>query len=375
MKIQTAKFIRNIVIGIIALIVVAFIINIAPGYRRNKYKNVINLVIGEENVTEQLKHPIYKDEKGELYISKDDIKNLLDKTIYYDETENMLITTSEVAVGSMVVGEKQIIINNSRNSTLSTIIYDNNIMYVPIKEMQAVYNIELQYIEESNILVIDSLNKGMIKAEATQETVIRYKQRSLSKEVGKLKQGDIVSAFYTTSKGWRQIRTEDGKVGFVKANTLTNEYIVRQDMSHKPNTKEVNANINDNSQIQIDGDSVLIKDLLKMTAEGILLKNVEIVDDENTKIWANLSIDSTNLNKFQDRNKTIKNIVSVCMKNNIKGVNIILTDKNDNIERFIIELAPRLREIGVKTNIVLNENFVNYNFETYNEIVDYIIKN
>lgn len=374
MKIQTAKFIRNIIIGIIALMIVAFIINIAPGYRRNKYSNVINLVIGEENVTEQLKHPIFKDERGELYISKDDIQNLLDKTIYYDEAENMIITTSEVAVGSMVIGEKQVTINNSKNATLSTIIYENNIMYIPIKEMQSVYNIELQYIEESDILVIDSLNKGMIKAEATEETVIRYKQRSLSKEVGKLKPGEVVSAFYTTSKGWRQIRTEDGTVGFVKANTLTNEYILRQDMSHKSNTKEIKASINDNSQIQVDGNNVIVKDLLKMTSEGILLKNVETIENEDIQMWANLSIDNTDLSKFGDRSKSIKNIVSVCMRNNIKGVNIVLTEKNDNIERFIIELAPRLREIGVKTNIFLNENFANYSFDTYNELVDYIIK-
>ena len=47
LKIQKIKFIRNILIGIVALIIVAFIINIAPGYKRDKYSNVINLVIGD----------------------------------------------------------------------------------------------------------------------------------------------------------------------------------------------------------------------------------------------------------------------------------------------------------------------------------------
>ena len=86
LKIQKIKFIRNILIGIVALIIVAFIINIAPGYKRDKYSNVINLVIGDSNVTEKLKKPIYRDEEGALYISKEDIQELLDKTIYYDET-------------------------------------------------------------------------------------------------------------------------------------------------------------------------------------------------------------------------------------------------------------------------------------------------
>ena len=40
LKIQKGKFIRNIIIGVIALIIVAFIINTAPGYKRNEcYKS------------------------------------------------------------------------------------------------------------------------------------------------------------------------------------------------------------------------------------------------------------------------------------------------------------------------------------------------
>ena len=58
-KINKLKFIRNIIIGIVSLLVVAFIINIAPGYKRDKYTNVTNLIIDEENKTEELKHEIY----------------------------------------------------------------------------------------------------------------------------------------------------------------------------------------------------------------------------------------------------------------------------------------------------------------------------
>lgn len=211
-KIQKAKFIRNIIIGIIALILVALIINYAPGYKRNKYANVINLVIGDTNVTEELKNEIYKDEKGSLYISKEDIQNFLDKTIYYDEANKMIITTSEVSVAGMKIGENIVTINGSTKQTSNSIIIYNNTIYIPIKDMQSVYNIEIKYVESTNTLIIDKLNEGMIKAQADETTTIRYKQRSLSKIVGELKEGDTVSAFYTTSKGWRMIRTEDGLV-------------------------------------------------------------------------------------------------------------------------------------------------------------------
>ncbi len=369
-KIQKLKFIRNIIIGIVALLIVAFIINIAPGYKRNKFQNVTNLIIGDENVTENLKKPIYKDEEENIYISKEDIEQFLDKTIYYDEENDTVIATSEVSVASMKIGEKIININGTNKDTLETIIRVNDTIYIPIKEMKIVYNIETKYLEEEDIVIIDKLNEGMIKAEAKKEAKIRFRPRALSKNLGTLQVGETVSAFYTTSKGWRLIRTESGIVGYVKANVLTNEYIIRQDMKQETQTKKISINIEDGSKLDIEGTKVLIKDLLSITEEGILLKNVEIINDEEMDIWANLSIENADLSNFEDRIKMIKNTVSIAMKNNIKGINIIVTNTDKNLERFIIELAPILKEVGIVINIVDEGNI---DEETYTDIVNYII--
>lgn len=369
-KIQKRKFIRNIVISIIALFIVAFIINIAPGYKRNKYKNVTNLVIGDTNVTENLKNPIYRDEDGTIYLSKEDIKTFLDKTIYYDKENNIVILTSEVTVASMEIGNKMKNIDGVSKDMLHTIIYKDDIMYIPLDEIKTIYNIETKYIEESDIVIIDKLNKGMIKAEAEEETKIRYKQRTLSKEVGNLSVGEKVSAFYTTSKGWRLIRTEDGIVGYVKANKLTNEYILRQDMEQETETKTININVQDGEIFEIENQKIVIKDLLELTEDGILIKNTAFNEsDSNVQIWANLTINNTNINDFNNRIKIIKNIANISRKNNIAGINIYLTE-NQNIERFVIELAPKLREIGIITNVITSENI---NEETYTNIVNYII--
>ena len=374
-KKQRTKFLRNIIIGIVALHIVAFIINIAPGYKRNRFKDVTNLVIGEENVTEKLIHPIYKDEEGYIYLSKEDICNLIDKTVYYDEKEKMLIATSNLAAGGMVIGERVITINGSTRATSSTVIYKDNIMYIPIQDFSGLYNIEVKYLEEPNIVIIDSLDEGMIMAQTRKDTKIRFKQRSLSKQVGTLHVGEEVYAFYTTSKGWRQIRTIDGTVGYVKANTLTNEYILRQDMNLKPNTKSISAEIKDGKQIQQDGTNYIIKDWLKMTNEGILFKNTDISDNEGEQfVWAVLNIGDIDFSKLEYREKAIKNIISISMKNNIKCINVIATEKNENLERFIIELTPQLREIGVKVSITENEHFSSINFEKYSGIIDYIVK-
>lgn len=367
-KVQKNKFIRNIIIGIIALLIVAFIINIAPGYKRNKYANVINLVIGDENVTESLKKPICIDELGNIYISKEDIQQFIDKTIYFDKNNDTIISTSEVSVASMKIDEKKINIDGTVSDTYAAVIQSNDTIYIPIDEVKTVYNIEIAYSEDTNTLIIDELNKGMIKAEAEKQTVIRFKQRSLSKEVGKLEEGEVVSAFYTTSKGWRLIRTSDGKVGYVKANTLTNEYILRQDMLEFPETKAISASIKDGTILNIDGERVIINDLLKLTSEGLLIKNSEIT--QNAKVWTNLTIDKVDLSNFENRLKIIKNIVSILRKNEITGINVILTNNDVNTQRLVIELAPKLRELGIKTNIVKRTQIEEDN---YVNLVDYII--
>lgn len=370
-KIQKRKFIRNIIIGIIALIIVAFIINTAPGYKRNKYKDVINLVIGNENVTDDLKNPIYKDEKGSIYIAEEDMKNLLDKTLYYDNKSNMLIATSEVSVASMKVGEKTININGVDNDTLDTIIEHDNKIYIPIDEMKIVYNIEVKYKEENNIVIIDKLNEGMIKAEIDTKTTIKAKPRFLSKDIQTIEVGEQVCAFYTTSKGWRLIRKEDGTLGYVKANTLANEYILRQDMQQYTKTQEIEYNEGQN--ISIEGNQVVVKDLLKVTDEGILIKNIDTSNiDENTRVWANLEIEEVDLSNYLNRANLIKNVSNTARKNKISGVNIQLNDNDKDIERFIIELKPILNEVGILTNIVVQGN--NTNTDTYQDIVNYIIK-
>lgn len=210
LRVKKVKFTRNVIISIMALIIVALIINIAPGYKRDKYKNVVNLIINEENKTEKLKHNIYINENKTVYISEEDIKNFFDATIYYDEQNNQIITTSDTKVANIVVDEKQMVVNNSNVGMIDSIIRIDKNIYLPISDMGIVYNINVQYIENTNRVVIDELNKGMIRAIVSEETDIKFKPRGLSKNIGTLKKGESVYCFYTTSKGWRQIRTQNG---------------------------------------------------------------------------------------------------------------------------------------------------------------------
>ena len=302
-KAKKLKFMRNVIVGVIALLIAAFIINIAPGYKRDKYKDVVNLIIDEHNVTEDLKNMLYINENKTVYMSEEDVRELFDENIYYDQQYNQIITTSYTKVANIEIEEKQMNVNDSKVNMLDAIIKINDKIYLPISDMELVYNIKIKYIEETNRVVIENLNRGLIKATVTDNASIKFKQRSLSKDVGEVVKGEQVSCYYTTSRGWRQIRTENGTVGYVKANKLDDEYIIRQDMEQKQKAKKIKIDLSENQFNYTD-------------------ENGEV------KLWQTINLKSMSndieemLKDYKTRTQTIDVVMNLLGGNDIKGINI-----------------------------------------------------
>ena len=68
----------------------------------------------------------------------------------------------------------------------------------------------------------------------------------------------------------------------------------------------------------------------------------------------------------------IDGVVKQAMKDNLNGVyvNFDGIDNEQNFERFLIELAPRLREIGQSTCVKMSSGM---NEDNIKNIVDYIV--
>lgn len=351
-KAKKLKFMRNVIVGVIALLIAAFIINIAPGYKRDKYKDVVNLIIDEHNVTEDLKNMLYINENKTVYMSEEDVRELFDENIYYDQQYNQIITTSYTKVANIEIEEKQMNVNDSKVNMLDAIIKINDKIYLPISDMELVYNIKIKYIEETNRVVIENLNRGLIKATVTDNASIKFKQRSLSKDVGEVVKGEQVSCYYTTSRGWRQIRTENGTVGYVKVNKLDDEYIIRQDMEQKQKAKKIKIDLSQNQFNYTD-------------------ENGEV------KLWQTINLKSMSndieemLKDYKTRTQTIDVVMNLLGGNDIKGININFDGIEDKevCKRFAIELSPKLREIGITTCVTLTKDMKT---KEYENIVDYI---
>ena len=382
MKLNTKKFIRNIIICLIAFVVVSFILNYAPGFKRDKFAEVTNLIIDDEDLTENLNHNIYISENGVIYLSIQDIENMFDKNIYYDEEFKTIITTSNTKTAIMSLEDSKIIINGVEQNLQSKVLKMEEIIYIPISELELVYNISTKYVKDTDIVVIESLNKGLIKATVEEKATIKFKPRLLSKNVGEINKGDVVSCYYTTSKGWRLIRKEDGTLGYVKANVLTDEYIVRQDFDDEIKTAELITDLEDGNILNLynnqETEKIMIKTLFNFEANGTIYAEEENIDTDNYAIWATISNKGlekyTNelIKNYKTRTELIDKVVNFVTKYRVRGMNIDFqkVDDQNSFDRFIIELAPRLRELGITTNVILNNSFEEENLVG---VVDYLI--
>ena len=78
----------------------------------------------------------------------------------------------------------------------------------------------------------------------------------------------------------------------------------------------------------------------------------------------NTTLNSDNLKNFDTRKIIVEQVISDIMANEKFTVNVNLENVNINqkqIERFIIELIPRLKEIGVSV-IITNNNILSSEF-------------
>ena len=175
---QGNKIILKIFVVAVFLIAVLTVLKYAQNYLRDDIVGKTNLIINNNNVTNDLNKDIFV-ENGVTYIAKEDIYNFFDPYIYYDEKYNQIITGSESQIASIVVGENQMTNNGSNVSIPATIIEKDGTYYIPFSALDSVYNVKTTYIESSNIVVIDSLNRKLEVADSNKENQVKEEKMLL----------------------------------------------------------------------------------------------------------------------------------------------------------------------------------------------------
>lgn len=403
---------------IIAIIIIALVLIVGAigGYyviKRNYIVSKINqtnLIINNSNATSSLKNNVYiKD--GVVYVSKPDIYNFFDNTITYDEKYNQVVTTSSTKIASLPIDSKQIQVNSSNTTIKAGAIILDEVAYVPISELDEVYNIKTTYVESEDLVYIDSLDREQQTATLKKDSSIKYKPTIISATLAKAKQGDTLTianrSDYPVPNGWTRVRTENGTLGYIQTGKLNEFKTIREKTEEKTKiegpislawdyySEYVSAPTRTG---KITGVNVISPSFFYMTKysttnvyenvgnEGIAYVNW--AHGNGYQVWpmftnSNMSETSKMLSDYKSRENVINQIIKYIKQYNLDGINIDFegmyeTDK-DNFSRFLIEIRPRLNEIGAVLSVDVTapdgapEWSLCYDRYTIGKVADYVM--
>ena len=370
------KMIIKVGIIILAIIILFVIATIANNYIILDSNTTTNLVINNKNVTSDLRNDILQ-ENGVIYLSEDDIANFFDKHIYLEEENNRIITTYNTKIAEVSLKENVMNINGADKTTSAHAIERDGVIYIPISEMTEVYDIEIGNIEETDVITMDSLDREQRKAVITSNLPVKSSTNFIARTVDRVKKGEEVIVI-SSDGGYSRIRTPNGKLGYVKTNKLENEYVVREAI---PEEKQVEGKINmtwdyysevgsapDRTGTTIEGVNVVSPAFFYIDEDGNFRENIgesgeayiDWAHSNGYKVWPmvsnavaakeSLEITSEIMNSYRNRKALIENIVEACIEYDLDGINIDFENmKQEDIDvysRFIIELTPRLDDMG-----------------------------
>ncbi len=366
------------ILAIIILAIIAMIVNDFVIIDNNK---TTNLIINNKNVTSSLKQKVLI-EDDIIYLSKQDISNFFDKYIYQDEKTEKIVTTYDKKIAEIGFDENEININGSDKQISAHAIEKDGQIYLPISEMTDVYNIEISDIKESNIVTMDSLEREQKRAIVNSNCAVKASSNFIAKTVDRVKKGDAVIVV-SSDKGYTKIRTANGKLGIIKTNKIENEFLIRENMDEE---KQISGKVNltwdyyseyvnapNREGTTIDGINVVSPAFFYLDTNGDLKENIgdsgkayiKWAKNNGYKIWPmvsngvaankSLNITSNIMNDYEKRKKLIESIVNKCVEYELDGINIdfenMKSEDKDMYSRFIIELEPRLKEIGMVLSV------------------------
>lgn len=286
---------------ILLLIIIILVVIFTVKTNKIKEKSNLSLIINNEDVTDILENEIIiKDEVQ--YLSFEDIKKCIDKNIYLEDDK--IIMSSDKKIGVLNFKNNKIEINSSILNINAKPYKKDEIIYIPISELQNVYEMEYTYIPEFKNIVIDNYSKKLEKAYLKNSQYILKEKKTFSDKLEKINKGNWV-VFVLEEDGWAKVRSQNGNLGYIKKKYLTN-FVTQRDEFEFVSTEA-----------------------------------------ENTDFEVNIT--KKNIEKYNNRKKIIEDLLLEAITKNKRIIEIKYDkDKQSNeYKRFIIEATAILKESGI----------------------------
>lgn len=369
------KYAKRRLIALLFIIILVLIIIINSKKNKIVYENY-RILLGNQYV--DLKNEIIVDDDKNVYLSKEDIMDLYDSNLLYDQTENKIITTYNKHIAILTLDDPIIKINGSDIKSKASLIKINDKLYLPFSELGIVYDLEITYCDTTKTAIVYSISEEKNEASVkSKKSKIKQQPKSFSSKIEKISKDQRVVILEETKKYYKVV-TESGNIGYIKKSKLNGIEKIRDNME---NSKLDNLNIVENLDLIEENTNAIIIDTFNIKNSEIIsnLENInkekQLKNEDDLKMFARLTCEDDMdklLLTFEKREQVINNLYNLLILNNITGICIDFNKINDvnSFYRFLIELSPKLRESGIKIIVKSNEILKE---DKLNSIVDYVL--
>lgn len=365
-----AKRRRIALLGVIVFILIIIISTVFGNSNKHKVPEKVSLLLN--NQLTELKKDMYVD-NDEIYMSKEDIVNLFDDTLYYNEAEKELITTYNTHIALLKVNEAFMVLNDSNVELKGCLTEKENTVYLPLSDMGIIYDVDVEYSSEYNRVILDSTKEEKKRSITLKKANVYEKASTFSKKIEKLNMSEYVMIL-GTEKNFKKVRTENGNIGYIKEKKISDAETIREKMIEKKTEFNYLSNISEknynSAKLSNDKQNIVSPTYFTLDKEQKIIdktnsktdsfnKFTSWTNENNVQVWpivTNLANVSENLLTYTQRNTVINNIYQYLMQYQFQGVFIKFEKIDDwnSFNRFLIELKPKLKESGLKLGIIYN---------------------
>ncbi|OEH86633.1 hypothetical protein BHU72_10280 [Desulfuribacillus stibiiarsenatis] len=349
--------------------------------------------------------------ENQAYLSYDFVKSNFDPYIHWDETNQLLIMTTETVVLEMKTDQLTAFMNDQSIALEVPVTVVDNEPFLPIEFFAKYYKIMTQYYPETNTLIIDSIGipvqRGVVGKD---ESKIRLDANVKEPIVAHISKD--TKLYILGEKGsWYKVRTEEGIFGFglksdiqlagIKIHEAIKE---ERKLAWKPLGGRINLTWEHVHRVTPDpkdlpvmpGVNVIsptwfhLKDAQgNVSGEKASKEYVKWAHDRGYQVWALYSnqfdpeLTKDFLRNPEARKRSIQQILGYAEMYQLDGINIdfenVYLENKDLLTQYVRELAPYLREQGLVVSIDVtiisqspNWSMV-YDRKAFADTVDYVM--
>ena len=351
---------------------------------------------------------------GKPYVEYTVVRDYLNKRFYLDVNENILLYTLSTGTIRVDVGSKDYTLQKETKSKDYVILkMEGSEAYIALDFVQEYTNLSYELYEDPD--------RVMIVSDWGETTVATVKKKTQLREDADVKSAIITNTLkkkdvtiISEDGKWKKIRTEDGYVGYIKANCLKNQKDITisrefKEQKYSNITKDYTINLAwhvvgssaaNNTVLETIANT---KGLTTISPTWFMVKNtsgdissyassqyVNYAHQSNIEVWALVKdfdggIDSSEetlklLSKTSNRENLVNQLISAALKHDIDGINVdfenVSKECGEHYLQFLRELSLKCRQNEIVLSVanpIPSQYSTQYDLEEQGKVVDYVI--